>query len=267
MGRLRFLLMYLGTGVIATLSFALLAGNSMTPLVGASGAISGVLGCYFYMFPKNKVKVFILLFPIFINVIKIPARIVLTIYVVVDNLLPVLVQAGGNVAYGAHLGGFFAGLAIAVSGEYFGWRSPFSRSGRVYASLAGKKEQKRNMSSATFSEKLKVAIASPGYNLLEILSHGRTEDFRSLSVEQILEVAEKLKENGLFEPAVRLLKVGASVHKRSPQLSRIYYELGDSRLQQGFPTAAYQHFLTALDLGADEKTESLIRIKLKGIRI
>ena len=106
LGRIKFLLMYFLTGVIATISFAVFAGNSMAPLVGASGAISGVLGFYFFMFPRNKVKVFILLFPIYLGVVRIPARIVLGIFVLVDNLLPVLLQAGGGVAYGAHLGGF-----------------------------------------------------------------------------------------------------------------------------------------------------------------
>ncbi len=114
MGRLPFLLAYLGSGVAATLAFAVLAGDSMTPLVGASGAISGVLGMYFLWFPRNRVKVFVALFPFFFNVVMVPARIVLGIFVILDNLLPLVVGAGGGVAYGAHLGGFAAGLALAA---------------------------------------------------------------------------------------------------------------------------------------------------------
>ncbi|HOO47567.1 MAG TPA: rhomboid family intramembrane serine protease, partial [Deltaproteobacteria bacterium] len=74
LGRAGYLITYLATGICATLFFSALAGNSMTPLVGASGAISGVLGLYFLLFPRNSVKVFIMLFPIYFNAIYLPAR-------------------------------------------------------------------------------------------------------------------------------------------------------------------------------------------------
>ena len=54
LGSFAFLLAYLGTGVAATLVFALFAGHSPYPMVGASGAISGVLGSYFIWFPQNR---------------------------------------------------------------------------------------------------------------------------------------------------------------------------------------------------------------------
>jgi hypothetical protein len=113
LGRLPFLLAYLGTGVLATLAFSLVAGASLTPLVGASGAISGVLGLYFVLFPHNRVKVLVALFPFVIDVFLVPAPLVLGLFVLVDNLLPLVVGAGGGVAYGAHLGGFVGGLALA----------------------------------------------------------------------------------------------------------------------------------------------------------
>lgn len=116
LGRVPFLLWYLATGVVATLAFAVFARSSLIPLVGASGAISGVLGFYFLWFPRNTVRVFVFLFPFFMNVVTIPARIVLGIYLVLDNLLPFLLSqgmSGGGVAHGAHIGGFVAGLAIA----------------------------------------------------------------------------------------------------------------------------------------------------------
>ena len=59
LGPAKYLAVYLGTGVAATLFFAVFQPTSYVPLVGASGAISGVLGCYFLWFPKNQVKVFI----------------------------------------------------------------------------------------------------------------------------------------------------------------------------------------------------------------
>lgn len=126
LGRVAFLVAYLGTGVAATLSFAWAAGDSMTPLVGASGAISGVLGLYFVMFPRNRVKVLVALFPFFWNVWLVPARLVLGVFLVIDNLLPLFVGARTGVAYGAHIGGFVAGLALAWVGERFAWRPPWT---------------------------------------------------------------------------------------------------------------------------------------------
>ncbi|MCB9792801.1 MAG: rhomboid family intramembrane serine protease [Alphaproteobacteria bacterium] len=124
LGRIPFLLSYLLTGAAATLAFAALAGDSMTPLVGASGAISGVLGFYFLLFPRNKVKVFIFFFPFVMQSVYISARVVLGVYVVFSNLLPLLSGSESSVAYGAHLGGFFAGLALAWVGERLDWRVP-----------------------------------------------------------------------------------------------------------------------------------------------
>ena len=116
LGRVKYLLAYLATGVAATLFYTLLAPGSTLPLVGASGAISGVLGFYFLWFPRNVVRALVFLFPILMRVFESPARIVLGMYLVVDNLLPMLFtigQAGGGVAHGAHIGGFLAGLAAA----------------------------------------------------------------------------------------------------------------------------------------------------------
>jgi membrane associated rhomboid family serine protease len=114
LGRLGYLGAYLATGVVATLAFAVFAPLPDTPLVGASGAISGVLGLYFLLFPRNLVKVFVGLFPFVVNVWLVPAPIVLGVFVVVDNLLPFLVGTSGSVAYGAHLGGFVAGAVMAI---------------------------------------------------------------------------------------------------------------------------------------------------------
>lgn len=120
LGRLGFLATYLASGVIATLAFAAVASDPHAPLVGASGAISGVLGCYFVLFPLNRIRVFVALFPFLVDTWLVPSRIVLGLYVLVDNLLPVLAGGGGGVAYGAHLGGFVAGLAVAFAVDRMG---------------------------------------------------------------------------------------------------------------------------------------------------
>ena len=122
LGRGTYLAVYLGCGVAATLTFAFFAGGSTVPMVGASGAIAGVLGLYFLLFPRNKVKVFVFFFPFIMDVFLVPARLVLGAFVLLDNFLPVLLGANSNVAYGAHLGGFFAGLLVAWIGERRGWK-------------------------------------------------------------------------------------------------------------------------------------------------
>ena len=76
--------------------------DSPLPLVGASGAISGVLGFYFLWFPHNKVRVWLFLFPILMRVVLLPARWVLGFYLFIDNVLPVLITRGeaAGVAHG-----------------------------------------------------------------------------------------------------------------------------------------------------------------------
>ncbi|MFQ5668154.1 MAG: rhomboid family intramembrane serine protease [Candidatus Binatia bacterium] len=116
LGKAPYLLAYVGTGIAATLFHAAFALGSQLPLIGASGAISGVLGFYFRWFPRNRVRLFVVLFPFFMDVFYLPARVVLGMFLIVDNLLPFLFTrgAGGSgVAYGAHIGGFIAGLAVA----------------------------------------------------------------------------------------------------------------------------------------------------------
>jgi membrane associated rhomboid family serine protease len=124
LGRTGYLLVYLGSGVAATLFFAVFVPGSDVPMVGASGAISGILGFYYLWFPRNQVKVFIFLFPFIMNTFLLPARLVLGIYLLVDNLFPFLINSGAatGVAHGAHIGGFVAGLALAFGIERLGKR-------------------------------------------------------------------------------------------------------------------------------------------------
>ena len=91
LGPLAFLFWYLATGVAATLTHALVFASSEVPLVGASGAISGVLGFYFLWFPKNVVRMLAFLPPFLMQVFEIPARFVLGLYLVWDNLVPLFI--------------------------------------------------------------------------------------------------------------------------------------------------------------------------------
>jgi membrane associated rhomboid family serine protease len=108
MGRGRFVAFYLLTGIAAALSHAALDTSSMIPMVGASGAISGVLGAYLLIFPKANIKVFIMM--LIITVVTVPAWIVLGGWFVMQFMG----LAGGesNVAFWAHIGGFVAGMLL-----------------------------------------------------------------------------------------------------------------------------------------------------------
>jgi membrane associated rhomboid family serine protease len=115
LGRVGYVVAYLLTGVVATLAFALPASKSMTPLVGASGAISGILGFYLIWFPHNQIRVVILYF--YFLFVHVRAIWVLGVYLVIQNVLPFLLQSrggGGGVAHGAHIGGFIAGMVGAL---------------------------------------------------------------------------------------------------------------------------------------------------------
>jgi membrane associated rhomboid family serine protease len=114
LGPLAFLFWYIATGIAATLFHAAFNLSSPIPLVGASGAISGVLGFYFLWFPRHSVRVFLFLFPFYVGTVMLNARLVLAIYLLWDNVVPFLIApGGGGVAHGAHIGGFIAGLVVA----------------------------------------------------------------------------------------------------------------------------------------------------------
>jgi membrane associated rhomboid family serine protease len=112
-GAVRFLLFYLLTGIIATLAHTLSDPLSRMPLVGASGAISGVLGAYLVKHPGASIRTLIPLW-IFSTVIEVPAFVFLLIWVGIQFLSESATRGhhGGGVAYLAHIGGFVAGAAL-----------------------------------------------------------------------------------------------------------------------------------------------------------
>ena len=112
MGHLPFLGFYLVCGIAAALSQYILDPQSIVPLVGASGAIAGVMGGYLLLFPKAKIDIFIFLI-VFIRIIPIPAWILLGLWFVLQIFNGVTVDpSGGGVAYWAHAGGFIVGLIL-----------------------------------------------------------------------------------------------------------------------------------------------------------
>jgi membrane associated rhomboid family serine protease len=117
LGHGRYLAFYLFAGVVAALAQVAMAPNSTVPMVGASGAIAGVMGAYFVLYPQSRVltAVFIL---IIVDVVEIPATFFLGLWFLLQLLSGVgsLVSsaAGGGVAFFAHIGGFVAGLIVGA---------------------------------------------------------------------------------------------------------------------------------------------------------
>jgi membrane associated rhomboid family serine protease len=108
LGHLGFLVFYLLCGVVATAAFVLQNTDGTTVLVGASGAIAGVLGAYLVMFPRQRVTVVVPV--LFFVIVQLPAVLVLGMWFVLQlrELTPGA-ASGGGVAYLAHVAGFVAG--------------------------------------------------------------------------------------------------------------------------------------------------------------
>jgi membrane associated rhomboid family serine protease len=117
LGRFRFLAFYLFCGLSASLTHVLFNPSSTVPMIGASGAIAGVLGAYALLFPRARVRTFVFLF-IFIEVVPVPAALVLGLWFVAQVMN---VGLGGGVAWFAHIGGFLVGMALLLA---FGKKKP-----------------------------------------------------------------------------------------------------------------------------------------------
>jgi membrane associated rhomboid family serine protease len=118
MGHLRFVLFYLLCGVAAVLAQALPDTTSQIPMIGASGAISGVLGAYMLLHPHARVLVLVPL-GFMSQMVHLPAAAVLGLWFGLQLLSSALSPPGeGGVAFGAHIGGFVAGVALIPLFKY-----------------------------------------------------------------------------------------------------------------------------------------------------
>jgi len=116
MGASRYLIFYLAAGIASALATVWIAPDSSVPVIGASGAIAGVLGAYFILYPRGRILTIIPIF-IFVQFVEIPAVIYLLLWFAVQ-LYAGLEQGGraatmaGGVAWWAHIGGFLFGVAL-----------------------------------------------------------------------------------------------------------------------------------------------------------
>jgi membrane associated rhomboid family serine protease len=118
LGRIAFIGFYLAAGVAGTLAQIMIEPESLIPSLGASGAISGVLGAYVVLFPANRVLVFFFRFAAWV-----PALVVIGLWAVLQFInglgqIAVTEQTGG-VAYMAHIGGFVVGVGVGFVGSLF----------------------------------------------------------------------------------------------------------------------------------------------------
>ena len=116
LGHFRYLAFYLACGLVASLAHIFANPSSQIPSVGASGAIAGVMGAYMVLFPGARVLTLIPFFLIFIR--ELPAWVILLYWIVIQvvsgltTLGTAVALNQGGVAWWAHVGGFFAGLAL-----------------------------------------------------------------------------------------------------------------------------------------------------------
>ncbi|MGH7382130.1 MAG: rhomboid family intramembrane serine protease [Candidatus Methylomirabilales bacterium] len=261
LGRVSYLFWYLATGLAATLFHTLFALTSPLPLIGASGAISGVLGFYFLWFPRNTVRLLFVLFPFFMNVFMVPARVVLGLYLLADNLLPFLITrgTGGGVAHGAHIGGFLAGLLVAWVMDR--------------RAVTGRPPEYRAVSAAAESEE------APAHSLARAIARGdfagAAEAYFALSPDQTrrvlqpedsLALADWLQQNGHPRAALTVYRRHLRDYPQGPGAAEAHVGAGSVQLNSpSLATSAHHHFLDALDLDPSSETAALARAGLDAI--
>jgi membrane associated rhomboid family serine protease len=114
LGHLRYLVFYLLAGYAATFAHAFAASGSAVPAIGASGAISGVLGAYVFLYPRARIVTLVFL-GFFIQTVELPALVYLPLWFLMQFLQGLAslgvpeAASGGGVAWFAHIGGFVAG--------------------------------------------------------------------------------------------------------------------------------------------------------------
>ncbi len=125
-GHLKYLLIYVLWGVSAAFVHSIYAvnvGGGEVPAIGASGAISGVLGAYLVMFPRAKIFTVIMAF--FITTVRIPALAFIPFWFILQIIFAYIVPQSGGVAYLAHIGGFITGMGTGYVWRLLSQRSRF----------------------------------------------------------------------------------------------------------------------------------------------
>jgi membrane associated rhomboid family serine protease len=268
LGRLGYLVGYLAAGVLGTLAFSLAYAKSLTPLVGASGAISGVLGFYLIWFPRNQVRVVILFF--YIMFIHIRALWVLLVFLVWENILPFLFEArrggSGGVAHGAHIGGFVAGMVGALLWDLL--------RGRVRAPSPYPYMERRpmpwNRPRPVPGGAADAFHAAVRMGRMEEAAHAFTRHVTDGGVpprpEDVFALARWLYENGFSNDAVAVFRYYLANYPRGEDSDRVHLGLG-ALLGRflGQPVSARQHLFAAIDLARDPSVAARAKEELAAL--
>ena len=116
LGHIRYFIFYVVCGIAGTLAHILFNIDSRLPCVGASGAISGVMGAYVLLFPMARIKTLLIL-GIFIQIVNIPAFLMIGYWIFIQIIFGIseIGAKGGGIAWFAHIGGFITGFLLALS--------------------------------------------------------------------------------------------------------------------------------------------------------
>ena len=262
LGHIGYLVAYLAAGLAATLFFAMFVPNSQIPMLGASGAISGVLGFYFIWFPRNRIKVFVFLFPLIMTTLLIPSRIVLGVYLVIDNVLPFLTRPveGSGVAYGAHIGGFLAGLGLALAID----RLPglLKMKGTI-----PKPSRKRENLVDTVTD---IVRSIDRDNLPHAVSRYAELESRAqrgqLSTRNILKIGDYLLDSGEPDEALTVYRRLIAERPGDSQIDHAYLGAGRAMLhKERCETAAWHYLVAAVDLAQSPQVAEDARRYMKMI--
>ncbi|HEV7732075.1 MAG TPA: rhomboid family intramembrane serine protease [Candidatus Binatia bacterium] len=261
LGPVAYLCCYLACGVAAALFFMAGDPDSPIPMVGASGAISGVLGFYFLWFPRNEVRLLWMLPPFLMHVIEVPARLVLGIYLVMDNLLPYLIaRETSGVAHGAHIGGFVAGLAAAWVMDRRALATPPTFEGETPAPGSTRRTPDAASTIAAAITEGRMRDAAERYLSIPV---GASRSL--LSPEHSLLLARWLRDAKHPEAALIVARRHLRDFPRGPGVAEAHLLAGQLLMGLEQPTPAYQHFLSVIDVGASPDVEAGARDGLAAI--
>jgi membrane associated rhomboid family serine protease len=262
LGHVSYLMAYLGAGLVATLFFGMFVPNSQIPMLGASGAISGVLGFYFLWFPRNRIKVFVFLFPLIMTTLLIPSRIVLGVYLVLDNLLPFLMSSaeGGGVAHGAHIGGFFAGIGLALAID----RLPGLL--QMKGAIPKVSRERADLVDAVTDIVRSIDRDDLAHAATRFAQMDSRSQRRQLSTNNILTIGEYMLDSGLPDEALTVFRRLIAERPGDTGLDRAYLGAGRAMLHKDrCETSAWHYFVAAVDLAQTPEVAENARRYMKMI--
>ena len=255
LGRVGYLFVYLATGAAACGGDALLRMGSFIPSVGASGAISGILGLYFFWFPRNRVRVWVFLFPFIMNVVEFPARVVIGIFIVLQNILPALLTAGSTgVSHGAHLGGFVAGCGLAVALD------------RLVLARPERDVRRHPPTDVTDPDTAMTQALARGdwemaAQLYFSLPRGRTR--QTVSADTKNHLGEEMATQSHPRAALAAFQRALADHPTGPHRARSHLGAAGVLMgDMGNPTGAYQHLYAALEEDPSAQETAMARAML-----